>query len=96
MKLLISHEVYFKTYSESLGIKKMIEGDRELSAMVQELWDNDINRLRPGIDYRISLQVTLKSFLCEVHKFTRNKNKYLWVVFEMCFLLHPLQFTLIK
>jgi len=46
--------------------KKMIEGDRELSAMIQELWDNDINRLRPGIDYRISLQVILKSFLCEV------------------------------
>ncbi|XP_056587789.1 uridylate-specific endoribonuclease B [Triplophysa dalaica] len=34
----------------------MIEGNRELSAMIQELWDNDINRLRPGIDYRISLQ----------------------------------------
>jgi len=46
--------------------KKMIEGDRELSAMIQELWDNDINRLRPGIDYRISLRVILKSFLCEV------------------------------
>lgn len=35
----------------------MIESDRELSAMVQELWDNDINRLKPGKDYRISLQV---------------------------------------
>lgn len=35
----------------------MIEGDRELSAMVQELWDNDVNRLKPGKDYRISLQV---------------------------------------
>lgn len=35
----------------------MIESDRELSAMVQELWDNDINRLQPGKDYRISLQV---------------------------------------
>lgn len=35
----------------------MIESDRELSAMVQELWDNDINRLTPGKDYRISLQV---------------------------------------
>ncbi|KAI3373237.1 hypothetical protein L3Q82_006546 [Scortum barcoo] len=34
----------------------MIESDRELSAMVQELWDNDINRLTPGKDYRISLQ----------------------------------------
>ncbi|XP_062868082.1 uridylate-specific endoribonuclease B [Trichomycterus rosablanca] len=34
----------------------MIESDPELSAMVQELWDNDINRLRPGTDYRISLQ----------------------------------------
>ncbi|KAI7796134.1 uridylate-specific endoribonuclease B [Triplophysa rosa] len=34
----------------------MIEGDRELSAIIQELWDNDIKRLRPGIDYRISLQ----------------------------------------
>lgn len=35
----------------------MIESDRELSAMVQELWDNDVNRLKPGKDYRISLQV---------------------------------------
>lgn len=35
----------------------MIESDRELSAMVQELWDNDVNRLTPGKDYRISLQV---------------------------------------
>lgn len=35
----------------------MIESDRELSAMVQELWDNDVNRLVPGKDYRISLQV---------------------------------------
>lgn len=35
----------------------MIESDRELSAMVQELWDNDVNRLIPGKDYRISLQV---------------------------------------
>ncbi|KAI4882963.1 hypothetical protein NFI96_015630 [Prochilodus magdalenae] len=34
----------------------MIESDRELSAMVQELWDNDVNRLKPGTDYRISLQ----------------------------------------
>lgn len=36
----------------------MIESDRELSAMVQELWDNDVNRLTPGKDYRISLQVS--------------------------------------
>lgn len=35
----------------------MIESDRELSAMVQELWDHDVNRLLPGKDYRISLQV---------------------------------------
>lgn len=35
----------------------MIESDKELSAMVQELWDNDVNRLTPGKDYRISLQV---------------------------------------
>lgn len=35
----------------------MIESDRELSAMVQELWDNDVNRLTPGKDYMISLQV---------------------------------------
>uniref|UniRef100_A0A3Q2NWE8 Uridylate-specific endoribonuclease n=1 Tax=Fundulus heteroclitus TaxID=8078 RepID=A0A3Q2NWE8_FUNHE len=34
----------------------MIESDRELSAMVQEIWDNDVNRLKPGEDYRISLQ----------------------------------------
>ncbi|XP_028838781.1 uridylate-specific endoribonuclease B [Denticeps clupeoides] len=34
----------------------MIEGDHELSAMVQQLWDNDVNRLKPGKDYRISLQ----------------------------------------
>ncbi|TTX06330.1 Poly(U)-specific endoribonuclease-B [Bagarius yarrelli] len=35
----------------------MIEHDPELVAVVQELWDNDINRLRPGTDYRISLQI---------------------------------------
>lgn len=35
----------------------MNESDRELSVMVQELWDNDVNRLKPGKDYRISLQV---------------------------------------
>ncbi|XP_063059266.1 uridylate-specific endoribonuclease B isoform X2 [Engraulis encrasicolus] len=34
----------------------MTESDRELSAMVQSLWDNDANRLQPGKDYRISLQ----------------------------------------
>ncbi|PWA23096.1 hypothetical protein CCH79_00002439, partial [Gambusia affinis] len=34
----------------------MIESDRELSAIVQEIWDNDVNRLKPGKDYRISLQ----------------------------------------
>lgn len=35
----------------------MTENDKELSTMVQELWDNDVNRLIPGKDYRISLQV---------------------------------------
>ena len=35
----------------------MVESDRELSAMAQALWDNDVNRLQPGKDYRISLQV---------------------------------------
>ncbi|XP_045573613.1 uridylate-specific endoribonuclease B [Salmo salar] len=34
----------------------MIEADRELSVMVQEIWDKDVNRLKPGTDYRISLQ----------------------------------------
>ncbi|XP_076835659.1 uridylate-specific endoribonuclease B [Brachyhypopomus gauderio] len=34
----------------------MAEGDRELSTIAQELWDNDVNRLRPGTDYRIALQ----------------------------------------
>ncbi|XP_006003273.1 uridylate-specific endoribonuclease B [Latimeria chalumnae] len=28
----------------------------QLSAVAQELWDNDINRLQPGTDYKISLQ----------------------------------------
>uniref|UniRef100_A0A673WWJ1 Uridylate-specific endoribonuclease n=1 Tax=Salmo trutta TaxID=8032 RepID=A0A673WWJ1_SALTR len=28
-----------------------------LSVMVQEIWDKDVNRLKPGTDYRISLQV---------------------------------------
>ena len=36
----------------------MVESDRELSSMAQALWDNDINRLQPGKDYRISLQVS--------------------------------------
>ncbi|XP_060747095.1 uridylate-specific endoribonuclease B [Tachysurus vachellii] len=34
----------------------MIEHDPDLSAVAQELWDNDIHRLRPGTDYCISLQ----------------------------------------
>ncbi|XP_053504711.1 uridylate-specific endoribonuclease B [Ictalurus furcatus] len=34
----------------------MTEHDPDLRAVVQEVWDNDINRLRPGTDYRISLQ----------------------------------------
>lgn len=33
-----------------------MESDHELSAMVQELWDSDVNRLKPGKDYRINLQ----------------------------------------
>lgn len=35
----------------------MIESDRELSSIMQELWDSDVNRLQPGKDYMISLQV---------------------------------------
>lgn len=42
----------------------MNESDRELSVMVQELWDNDVNRLKPGKDYRISLQVA-QHFGCD-------------------------------
>ncbi|KAF7697420.1 uridylate-specific endoribonuclease B isoform X2 [Silurus meridionalis] len=34
----------------------MTEQDPDLTAVVKELWDSDINRLRPGTDYRISLQ----------------------------------------
>ncbi|XP_067084682.1 uridylate-specific endoribonuclease B [Osmerus mordax] len=34
----------------------MSEADPELSSMVQELWNSDTNRLKPGTDYRISLQ----------------------------------------
>ncbi|KAF4077719.1 hypothetical protein AMELA_G00211180 [Ameiurus melas] len=34
----------------------MTEHDPDLRAVVQEVWDNDINRLRPGTDYCISLQ----------------------------------------
>ncbi|KAK1159272.1 poly(U)-specific endoribonuclease-B-like [Acipenser oxyrinchus oxyrinchus] len=34
----------------------MTEKDLNLSAMVQELWDNDMSRLQPGLDYKISLQ----------------------------------------
>lgn len=49
----------------------MIESDRELSTMVQELWDNDVNRLKPGKDYRISLQVhhthDLQHLMCSLH-----------------------------
>lgn len=37
--------------------------DRELSAVVQKLWDNDVNRLTPGKDYRISLQVHTNTHL---------------------------------
>ncbi|MGH0169680.1 UNVERIFIED_CONTAM: hypothetical protein FKN15_062656 [Acipenser sinensis] len=34
----------------------MTEKDLYLSAMAQELWDNDMSRLQPGLDYKISLQ----------------------------------------
>ncbi|XP_058852575.1 uridylate-specific endoribonuclease B-like [Acipenser ruthenus] len=34
----------------------MTEKDLHLSAMAQELWDNDMSRLQPGLDYKISLQ----------------------------------------
>ncbi|KAK6475760.1 poly(U)-specific endoribonuclease-B-like [Huso huso] len=34
----------------------MTEKDLHLSAMAQELWDNDMSRLLPGLDYKISLQ----------------------------------------
>ncbi|KAK3555353.1 hypothetical protein QTP86_014953, partial [Hemibagrus guttatus] len=34
----------------------MIEHNSDLTAVAQELWDNDIHRLRPGTDYRIALQ----------------------------------------
>lgn len=49
--------VYRVTTSGQPRTDGMIESDRELSTMVQELWDNDVNRLRPGRDYQISLQV---------------------------------------
>lgn len=41
----------------------MIESDPELSTIAQELWDNDVNRLRPGADYRISLQVSVYRYV---------------------------------
>ncbi|XP_055509212.1 uridylate-specific endoribonuclease B [Leucoraja erinacea] len=34
-----------------------MESRAELSGIAQTLWDNDVNRLQPGIDYKISLQV---------------------------------------
>lgn len=37
----------------------MIEHNSDLTAIAQELWDNDIHRLRPGTDYRIALQVII-------------------------------------
>ncbi|XP_067915429.1 uridylate-specific endoribonuclease B [Heterodontus francisci] len=33
-----------------------MESDTELSGIAQILWDNDVNRLQPGIDYKIDLQ----------------------------------------
>uniref|UniRef100_UPI00398F55DF uridylate-specific endoribonuclease B n=1 Tax=Pristiophorus japonicus TaxID=55135 RepID=UPI00398F55DF len=33
-----------------------MENNTELSSIVQTLWDNDVNRLQPGIDYKIALQ----------------------------------------
>ncbi|XP_032895241.1 poly(U)-specific endoribonuclease-B-like [Amblyraja radiata] len=33
-----------------------MESRAELSGIAQTLWDNDVNRLQPGIDYKISLQ----------------------------------------
>ncbi|XP_043925218.1 poly(U)-specific endoribonuclease-B-like [Protopterus annectens] len=32
------------------------EKDTELSAIVQQLWDSDISRLKPGRDYKVSFQ----------------------------------------
>ncbi|KAG2455361.1 ENDUB protein, partial [Polypterus senegalus] len=34
----------------------MNDSDPQLSVVAQELWDNDVNRLQPGKDYKISLQ----------------------------------------
>lgn len=31
--------------------------DQELSNIIGELWKLDVNRLKPGTDYKISLQV---------------------------------------
>ncbi|XP_072922837.1 uridylate-specific endoribonuclease B isoform X1 [Hemitrygon akajei] len=33
-----------------------MESNAELSDIAQTLWDNDVNRLQPGVDYKISLQ----------------------------------------
>ncbi|KAM6970538.1 uridylate-specific endoribonuclease B [Aplochiton taeniatus] len=43
-----------------------IESDKELSSIAQQLWDNDINRLQPGKDYRISLQGKAGGLMAEM------------------------------
>lgn len=63
LPLLSIKSVILVTLESESQCNIMIESDRELSAMVQELWDNDVNRLRPGTDYRISLQVGPPAFL---------------------------------
>ena len=67
----------------------MIESDRELSAMVQELWDNDVNRLKPGVDYKISLQVDRTQNLKHPHR-TLNTSVILENVIQYSYWL-PVQ-----
>lgn len=54
----------------------MTESDGELSAMVQELWDKDTNRLRPGHDYRISLQVSDAQHTQRTQRTQHTHNKH--------------------
>ena len=60
-----------------MASRRDFSADRELSKICTELWKLDENRLKPGVDYQISLQggksfnlsFLLCHILCTVDKF---------------------------
>lgn len=48
--------VFFNVYFSGFHDRKAL--NHELSKLFNEMWDADVNRLMPGKDYTIDLQVT--------------------------------------